>query len=139
MLTRTAALQLVADGHVYPAKNATDRRLLASLCARGYLRRVARAVYAITETGREVLAEEDAIGGNDSAKPADSSSMDEEALYAKIATALRTSIERQVSTTKEGKELTAISAEAMRGLVTHIVGNLTYTVADLITTQGETP
>lgn len=52
--------------------------------------------------------------------------------YEKITRALREAIERQVETSREGRALLQHNEAAIRGLVTCIVGNLAYTVAELI-------
>jgi hypothetical protein len=49
-----------------------------------------------------------------------------------IAAVLRDAIERQIATVPSGKKLTAYDAAAVANLVTNIVGNLTYAVANLI-------
>lgn len=56
--------------------------------------------------------------------------------YEKIAAALRESIERQVATSATGQALVAAAgADAVARFVTNVVGNLTYTVAELIETH----
>lgn len=53
---QTRLLTAVADGHCYPATTQREKTTLVNLAAAGYLRRVARAVYALTPNGRERLA-----------------------------------------------------------------------------------
>lgn len=53
--------------------------------------------------------------------------------YEKIAAALRESIERQVATSATGQALVAAAgADAVAAFVRNVVGNLTYTVAELV-------
>ncbi len=57
--------------------------------------------------------------------------------FARIATMLRDTIDRQIATVPEGKFLNEKHGEALARLVTNIVGNLTYTVSFLINEAGD--